>query len=103
MIRPIDSPEHQVHADGLSAALEDRAATYPHHRDPNPYMRRTRDPLAPAVYPLMVSDNLYLFQPTQSPQPVDYPWTFLEKLTATTVILMVGFILWAASTPIPAP
>ncbi len=43
MIMNISDPQHERHARGLVEALADRRATY--KCDPNPYMRRTRDPL----------------------------------------------------------
>lgn len=78
-INSIDSPEHQVHADGLSEALRDRQMTYPYHRDPNPYMRRTRDPLIDAPYP---------DEPDQT-----YPYTFTEKALGWAVLALVMLIV----------
>jgi hypothetical protein len=78
-INSIDSPEHQKHADGLSEALRDRQLTYPYHYDPNPYMRRTRDPLSYAPYP---------DEPDQT-----YPYTFLEKALGWAVLALFMLIV----------
>lgn len=122
-VSPINSAAHQTHADGLLAALEDRAATYPYHCDPNPYMRRTRDPLQPAVYPpgagigikvVMDNSSSNSYEPLPSPLsddpsglatltttdssnpcPQDYPFTMLEKVVGWSVVIL--FMMIAAS------
>lgn len=116
-VSPINSAAHQTHADGLSAALEDRDATYPYHCDPNPYMRRTRDPLQPAVYPPGAGIGIKVVREEASamdirfsmedpsgmatlittdssnPCPQDYPFTTLEKVVGWSVFILFMMIV----------